>query len=92
MIPFTERDPLISEELKRKFREALDSPLKIPHCSECPGARGFVQVVEFLLDQYAEAISQMDAATNTMNKFIVLFLELEENSIKKRMGGEKLAS
>jgi hypothetical protein len=81
--------PELTEEQKRAFREALNSRLNTPNCAECPGARGFVQVIEFLIDHWAEAVDRMDKASQTMEAFLKLFGELEENLTKMRMtGGE----
>lgn len=85
--PNRDREEL-SEELKRKFREALNSPLKNPHCSECPGARGFVPVVEFLIDNWTQAIEKIDIATQVMEDFIETFKMLEIRDYQARMLGD----
>ena len=79
--------PELSDELKKKFRDALNQPLKVPHCSECPGSRGFVSVVEFLIEQFTEAVMRMDRASQTMEDFIELFKEIEVAEMKARMEG-----
>lgn len=80
--------PEISSELKKKFALALKGRLKIPNCRDCPSARGFVQVVEFLIDGHIEAVERMDRAAQIMEEFIEVFRELELREMKARMGGD----
>ena len=85
---YNEEGPAISEELKKKFNLALKGRLKTPTCRDCPQARGFVQVVEFLIDGHIEAVSRMDRAAQVMEEFIEVFRELELKEMKARMNGE----
>ena len=79
--------PELSEELKKKFHEALKGKLAIPNCRDCPQARGFVQVVEFLIDGHIEAVERMDKAAQIMEDFIGVFRQLEEKDFMKRFVG-----
>lgn len=88
-LPFREIPPNLSEELKKKFHEALNQPLKVPHCSECPGSRGFVAVVEFMIDMMTDAAGRMDIASQRMEDFIDVFNQLEERLMKARMLGDE---
>ena len=81
---FDDTPPNISEELKKKFKEALKGRLENRTCQDCPGARGFVQVVEFLIDNHIEAIMRIDKAAQIMEDFIQVFKQLEEKDFMKR--------
>lgn len=91
MSPYTDdkTGPLISEELKAKFKKALEGRLELPNCRDCIRAQGFVQVVHFLIDGHLEAVSRMDRAAQVMEEFIELFRELEVRAMKERMNGEE---
>ena len=78
----------ISEELKAKFRKALEGRLELPNCRDCIRAQGFVQVVHFLIDGHIEAVHRMDRAAQTMEEFIEMFKELEVRAMKERMNGD----
>ena len=78
----------LSEELKKKFALALKGKLEIPTCRDCPSARGFVQVVEFLIDGHLEAVERMDKVAQVMEEFIEVFRQLEERAMKERFGNE----
>ena len=78
----------ISAELKKKFHEALKGKLAIPNCRDCPQSRGFVQVIEFLIPIITDANERIDRASQTMEKFIDLFEQLEESLMKARMLGD----
>lgn len=80
--------PHLSEELKKKFQEALKGKLDPKTCRDCASSRGFVQVVEFLIEQFTEAIVRMDRASQTMEDYIAVFNQLEERLMKARMLGE----
>ena len=82
--PFDEIPPNISEELKAKFRKALEGKLELPRCRDCVKSRNFVQVIEFLIPMYREAIERMDRASQTMEEFISVFNQLEEREMKAR--------
>lgn len=85
---FRDYEPVkISDELKKKFHEALKGKLAIHKCSTCPQSRAFVPVVEFLIDMMTDATERMDIASQRMESFIELFHQLGENEMKKRMGG-----
>ena len=86
---FEESPPNISEELKEKFRKALEGKLKLPHCRDCVKSQNFVQVIEFLIPIYTEAIERMDRASQTMEEFISVFNQLEEREMKARMLGDE---
>lgn len=82
----------ISEELKKRFHEALKGRLDIVTCRDCPQSRGFVQVIEFLLPLITEANERIDRASARMEKFIEIFEQLEEKAMKDRFapGGSGL--
>ena len=80
--------PALSEELKAKFKKALEGKLELPNCRDCIRAQGFVQVVHFLIDGHIEAVSRMDRAAQVMEEFIELFKQLEVRAMKERMNGE----
>ena len=80
--------PHLSEELKKKFHEALKGKLDPQTCRDCASSRGFVQVVEFLIDQFTESIIRMDRASQTMEEYISVFNQLEERLMKARMLGD----
>ena len=80
--------PQISEELKKKFQEALKGRLAVPECATCPKARSFVPVVEFLIDTITDVTNRMDTASQRMEEFIEMFNQLEERAMKDRMLGE----
>lgn len=86
---FEDTPPNISEELKKKFHEALKGKLKPQTCRDCGSSRGFVQVVEFLIEQFTEAIIRMDRASQTMEEYISVFNQLEEREMKARMLGDE---
>ena len=83
---FDEIPPNISEELKKKFHEALKGKLDIRTCLNCPSARGFVQTMDFVIDQLIDSAMRMDRASQTMEKFISIFEQLEEKEMKARFG------
>ena len=76
-----------SEDLKKKFHEAMKGKLDLRTCRDCPSARGFVQTVEFLIDMLVDANIRIDKASQTMENFIALFYEIEEREFKGRMEG-----
>jgi hypothetical protein len=78
----------MKEELKEKWKRALDHKLALPHCGDCVRSRNFVQVVEFLIDNFTIAVIRMDQASQTMEDFIELFKEIEISEMKARMRGE----
>ena len=80
--------PQLSEELKKKFQEALKGRLDPQTCRDCASSRGFVQVVEFLIEQFTEAIMRIDRASQTMEEYIAVFNQLEERLMKARMLGD----
>lgn len=82
---FDEIPPNLSDELKKKFKEALKGRLDPQTCRDCGSSRGFVQVVEFLIEQFTEAIIRMDRASQTMEEYIEVFNQLEERLMKARM-------
>ncbi len=84
----TDEGPELSDELKKKFREALNQPLKGPHCSEGPGSRGFVAVVDFMIEMMTDATGRMDVASQRMEDYIDVFNQLEERLMKARMEDE----
>lgn len=85
---YTDEDgPELSDALKKKFHEALKGKLHTRTCRDCPQARGFVQVVEFLIDMMTDATGRMDIASQRMESFIELFHKLGENEMKNRMKG-----
>lgn len=77
----------LSEAMKEKFRKALDGKLKTPVCRDCVGSRGFVQVMEFVIDMMTDATERMDVASQRMEDFIEVFNQLEEREMKARMTG-----
>ena len=81
--------PHLSEELKKKFHEALKGKLDIRSCRDCPSARGFVQVMEFVIDQLIDSAERMDKASQIMEDFIGVFRQLEEKDFMKRFEGEE---
>jgi hypothetical protein len=85
---FEESPPNISEELKEKFRKALEGKLELPKCRDCVKSQNFVQVIEFLIPMYTEAIERIDRASQTMEEFISVFSQLEERLMKARMLGD----
>ncbi len=88
--PSFEEIPLnLSEELKKKLKEALEGRLDPQTCRDCASSRGFVQVVEFLIEQFTEAIIRMDRASQTMEEYIEVFNQLEERLMKARMLGDE---
>ena len=80
--------PHLSEDLKKKFREALKGKLAIHECATCPQSRSFVPVVEFLIEMITEAAGRMDIASQRMEDFIDVFNQLEERLMKARMLGD----
>lgn len=86
---FEETPPNISEELKAKFRKALEGQLELPRCRDCIKSQNFVQVIEFLIPMYTEAIERIDRASQTMEEFISVFAQLEEREMKARMLGDE---
>lgn len=85
---FDESPPNLSDELKRKFHEALKGKLEPQTCRDCASSRGFVQVVEFMIDMMTDATMRMDIASQRMEEFIEVFNQLEEKEMKARMRGE----
>ena len=85
---YTDEGPELSEELKKKFHEALKGKLNPQTCLDCASSRGFVQVVEFLIEQFTEAIMRIDRASQTMEEYIEVFNQLEERLMKARMRGD----
>ena len=83
-----EAGPELSEELKKKFHEALKGKLATPTCRDCIKSQNFIQVIEFLIPMYSEAIERIDRASQTMEEFISVFKELEERLMKARMLGD----
>lgn len=80
--------PNLSDEMKAKFALALKGRLTIPTCRDCPSAQGFVQVVEFLIDNHVEVLDRMDKAAQVMEEFLKMFKELDERAMKLRMLGD----
>ncbi len=80
--------PPLSEELKKKFHEALKGKLDIRTCRDCPSSRGFVQVMDFVIDMLMDATGRMDIAGQRMEDFIEVFNQLEEREMKDRMQGD----
>ena len=85
---FDEIPPNLSDELKKKFQDALKGKLAVMKCSTCPASRSFVPVVEFMIDMVTEAAERMDIASQRMEDFINVFNQLEERLMKARMLGE----
>ncbi len=85
---FEEGPPHLSEELKKKFREALKGKLAVHECSTCPQSRAFVPVMEFMIGMLADASERMDIASQRMEEYIELFNQLEEKLMKDRMLGD----
>lgn len=81
---FDEIPPNLSEDLKKKFHEALKGRLDSRSCQDCPSARGFVQVMDFVIDQLVCSAERMDSASQTMEKFISIFEQLEEKEMRAR--------
>ena len=81
--------PQLSEELKKKFKEALKGRLAVPECSTCPKSRSFVPVVEFLIEMMMDATARMDVAGQRMEEIIEVFNQLEEKLMKARMLGDE---
>jgi hypothetical protein len=86
--PFKDTPPKITEEQRERFQKALKGQLSTRTCRDCPQSHGFVQVVEFLIDNWIEAVDRVDRASQTMEEFIALFKELEIREMKNRMLGE----
>ena len=78
----------LSEELKAKFAKALEGKLELPRCRDCVKSQNFVQVIQFLIPMYSEAIERIDRASQTMEEFIEVFNQLEERLMKARMLGD----
>ena len=89
-IPSTENGPELSEELKAKFKKALEGKLELPHCRDCIKSQNFVQVIEFLIPLITEANERIDRASQIMEKFIEIYEQLEEKAMKDRFepGGD----
>ena len=85
---FEDTPPNISEELKKKFHEALKGKRDIRTCRDCPSARGFVQTMDFVIDQLIDSAMRMDRASQTMEKFISIFEQLEEKEMRARFGDD----
>ena len=85
---FDESPPNLSDELKEKFHKALEGKLDLRTCRDCVGARGFVQVMDFVIEQLTDAASRMDVASQRMEDFIEVFNQLEERLMKARMLGD----
>ncbi len=91
--PSTEAGRELSEELKAKFKLALEGKLELPHCRDCIKSQNFVQVIEFLIPFITGATERIDRASQTMERFIEIFDQLEEKAMKDRFsepeqGGE----
>ncbi len=86
--PFEEGPPNLSEELKAKFKKALEGKRDKRSCQGCPHARGFVQVMEFVIEMMMDATGRMDIASQRMEEFIEIFNQLEEREMKARMLGD----
>ena len=86
---FDEISPNLSDELKKKFQEALKGKLAIHECATCPQSRSFVPVVEFLIEMITEAVGRMDIASQRMEEYISVFNQLEERLMKARMLGDE---
>ena len=80
-----DQEPNISEELKAKFKKALEGKLELPNCRDCIRAQGFVQVVHFLIDGHLEAVERLDKACQVMEEFTDMFKDLMERDMKLRM-------
>ena len=76
--------PELSEELKAKFKLALEGKLGLPHCRDCIKSQNFVQVVEFLIPFIVEANERLDRASQTMERFIAICEQLDEKDMKAR--------
>lgn len=74
----------LSDELKKKFQEALKGRLDVRSCLDCPSARGFVQVVDFMIGMMIDATERMDIASQRMEAFIQIFIQLEEKEMMGR--------
>lgn len=87
---YTDEGPELSEELKEKFKKALEGKLDLPKCRDCVKSQNFVQVIEFLIPMYSEAIERIDRASQIMEEFISVFNQLEEKALKARFdpGGD----
>ncbi len=92
MSRFIRKDDLpvseISEELKAKFKKALEGKLELPNCRDCIRAQGFVQVVHFLIDGHVEAVEKIDKACQVMEEFTEMFKDLMERDMKLRIKGD----
>lgn len=88
-LPYSEESgPKITKEQKARFREALKGKLDPRTCRDCASSRGFVQVVEFLIEMNTEANMRMDKASQIMEEFIELFKEIELAEMKARFGDD----
>ena len=85
---FDDTPPNLSEELKKKFHAALDGKLDLRTCRDCVSARGFVQVMDFVIEQLTDAAGRMDIASQRMEDMIELVKQIEEKEMKARMNGE----
>ena len=81
---YTDEGPELSEELKAKFKKALDGKLELPHCRDCIRSQNFVQVINFLIPMFSDAIERIDRASVRMELFIDIFEQLEEKAMKER--------
>ena len=81
-------EPNISDELKKKFHEALKGRLDSRSCLDCPSARGFVQTMDFVIDMLTNATERMDIASQRMEEFIQVFNQLEEKEMRARFGDD----
>lgn len=77
-------DPL-TQELRKKFREALRIREGKNSCEGCPLFTK--EIMDFLIDQIVEATHRMDRASQIMEDFIEVFKELEIREVKARMEG-----
>ena len=84
----TDEGPELSEELKAKFKLALEGKRELPKCQDCVKSQNFVQVINFLIPLFTEAIERMDRASQTMDEYIAVFEQLEERLMKARMLGD----
>ena len=85
---FDETPPNLSDELKKKFHAALEGKLDLRTCRDCVGARGFVQVMDFVIEQLTDAAGRMDIASQRMEEIIEIVKQLDEKEMKARMRGD----
>ena len=80
--------PNLSDDLKKRFHEALKGRLDSRSCLDCPSARGFVQTMDFVIEMLTDAANRMDVASQRMEEFIQVFNQLEEKEMRARFGDE----